>query len=709
MEDDDKEPAPVAEVSQTKVFLSYSRNDLAFALRVQMALTARRIEVFRDVDDTLPSEEWWKRLKELIDSADSVVFLLTTHSAASKVCAEEVAYAVEQGKRVFPAVISTVNWADVPDGLAKRQSVFLTEDFESNIEKLATGLLTDIEWVREHTRLQGLAIEWNEHGRRASDRLRGRSLDEAERWMARRPADLAAPGESLRDFLSTSRKAERQWSRRWLIGASSAALGSAALAGYALVQRNIAVSERNTAQAERDRALANLAISNAYDARGRDAAEAMNHALNAWRLQPGDDAHRAVLRCYYDPDAFPARLIKAQSNTFDTTDSWFSASFFPDSQRILARDLSRPASVLVIGLDGSSTEIPLGSDKSNIARTVPRMAPDGQSFAVYQPQRNLVSVRAIDGAEKASIQASGVEVLIFSNDSAQLAFGWSAGGKNGVSITSPSGGQVVVFDELTNRADDLAFSPDGSALAIAADKKLWLIGSNGRLDAVIEHPDYVTGVAYSPKGETIATTCWDAIPRLWWSKEKTIVKAYKGHSSRTYSPRFSPDGKWLATASWDGTVRVWNGGPNLSVSANKTLPIPKIGSGYNNVEWSPNGRWLATAGNDKSLAIWDMQTPRWAKDGGLDRFVNGSPLDWLARGYALGTGYRSITVTTGSVRLVDLPIEFKDRIWRGKFTPRGGLVETNAGLYFPFHPDVIETVVFEQGQFGRLKRVRLSG
>ena len=87
-------------------------------------LEARGIEVLRDVEDTLPGEEWWRRLQSLIGAADAIVFVLSRRSVESKVCRDEVAYGEELKKRIFPAVIEDVDWASVPPGLAARHSVF---------------------------------------------------------------------------------------------------------------------------------------------------------------------------------------------------------------------------------------------------------------------------------------------------------------------------------------------------------------------------------------------------------------------------------------------------------------------------------------------------------------------------------------------------------------------------------------------------------
>jgi hypothetical protein len=50
-------------------------------------LRARYFGVFKDTDDILPTEEWKERLEQLIEEADTIVFLLSPHSATSEVCA----------------------------------------------------------------------------------------------------------------------------------------------------------------------------------------------------------------------------------------------------------------------------------------------------------------------------------------------------------------------------------------------------------------------------------------------------------------------------------------------------------------------------------------------------------------------------------------------------------------------------------------------
>jgi WD40 repeat protein len=297
-----------------------------------------------------------------------------------------------------------------------------------------------------------------------------------------------------------------------------------------------------------------------------------------------------------------------------------------------------------------------------------------------------------------------IEVAAFSKDGKKVATAGRLGTRYGVTVYDLQGSELVRFDDFTNSINDLAFSPDGNALAVAADKAAWV----KRLDTgeawKIPHPDYVTGVAFSPNGETVATTCWDGLPRLWQYKSKRLIKSYKGHTSRTYSPRFSPDGQWLATASWDGTARIWWGSPNLVEVPVKTLPARE--GGLNTVSWSPDGRWLATTG-DKALTLWDVKTHRYETDTSMTHSGFTSLLNWEGKAYSLRGGYRGIEASYQDILLGKLEIEFHDMIYEGTFSDNGLYVLVDewpiGKRAYPFHPQVIQYLVFGATRFGPVK------
>ena len=235
---------------KTRVFLSYSRKDAAFAVWLRERLEKDGIEVYRDVDDTLPSEQWWARLQQLIGDADTILFVLSGHSAASTVCAQEVAHAQSLNKRIFPAVIAEVDWSDVPAGLAKVHGIHFRADGtqEAAVQQLISALLVDIGWVREHTRLLQRAQRWDGRGRARTELLSGRSLREAEAWLAAQPGSAEAPTNLHRAYIQAGRQRATQQQRNRFLGLAVGILAAAAAAGLVLWNQQIAKQQSLQAQ-----------------------------------------------------------------------------------------------------------------------------------------------------------------------------------------------------------------------------------------------------------------------------------------------------------------------------------------------------------------------------------------------------------------------------------------------------------------------------
>jgi hypothetical protein len=201
-----------------RVFLSYSRHDQPMSDWLRQGLQAADIEVFRDIENTLPGEEWWRRLTGLIALADTVVFLMSPRSSASKVCADEIEYARSLNKRILPVVIENIDWRSVPEGLAKIHSVYITDPAkrESGFADVISAIKTNIDWVREHTRLLDRARQWQAKGRLSAELLTGPALEEAESWLTQRPPLTEGPTNLHQDYIKTSRDAERAEQERRL-------------------------------------------------------------------------------------------------------------------------------------------------------------------------------------------------------------------------------------------------------------------------------------------------------------------------------------------------------------------------------------------------------------------------------------------------------------------------------------------------------------
>lgn len=232
--------------TQTRVFLSYSRRDKDFVMHLADALRANDIAVFLDVDDIVPAEDWRARLEGLIQQADVVVFALSPSSLASEVCGWELEVAARLNKRLIPVVHHDVNDADTPAAIARLNYIFARQqdDFAAACNALCDAVATNIEWIREHTRLGELAGRWQQQSQSAALVLRGEELAAAEQWLAEQPNKAPAPTKLHHSLISSSRLAANKRQRYWLVGAISIAIFAGSLAVWAEFNRRQAVAER---------------------------------------------------------------------------------------------------------------------------------------------------------------------------------------------------------------------------------------------------------------------------------------------------------------------------------------------------------------------------------------------------------------------------------------------------------------------------------
>jgi formylglycine-generating enzyme required for sulfatase activity len=194
-----------------KVFISYSRKDLAFADRLVDALIRRGFDVLIDRRDLPKLQDWERELLGFIRHVDTVIFIVSSNALKSKICAWEVEQVRLHAKRLAPVVIENVDSASIPKEIARINYMFFLDDsaFEERCDELARALNTDNEWLKEHTRLGYLARRWVERGRPEEALIRGRDLDEADAWAARKPREAPIVTDQQREFLLAGRAAER--------------------------------------------------------------------------------------------------------------------------------------------------------------------------------------------------------------------------------------------------------------------------------------------------------------------------------------------------------------------------------------------------------------------------------------------------------------------------------------------------------------------
>jgi hypothetical protein len=195
-----------------KVFISYSRKDGDFAEDLVAALEACGFTPYLDRHDVAPGEPWEERLERLILEADTVVFVLSPNSVASERCEWELEKTEQLGKRILPVVQRTVPEETVPQRLRRLNYIFFSEGhhFGAGLRSLARTLNTDLDWIREHTRLGETAARWHARGRPEELLLRGHDIEEARRWLANRPREAPEPSDLQRAYILESEKQDRE-------------------------------------------------------------------------------------------------------------------------------------------------------------------------------------------------------------------------------------------------------------------------------------------------------------------------------------------------------------------------------------------------------------------------------------------------------------------------------------------------------------------
>ena len=90
------------------VFVSYSRKDIEFAKRLTGELKISNLEFWVDWEGIPPTVDFMKKIEKGIEESDIFLFLVSPDSVKSKVCGEEIAHAVKNGKRLIPLIVRDV-------------------------------------------------------------------------------------------------------------------------------------------------------------------------------------------------------------------------------------------------------------------------------------------------------------------------------------------------------------------------------------------------------------------------------------------------------------------------------------------------------------------------------------------------------------------------------------------------------------------------
>jgi WD40 repeat protein/serine/threonine protein kinase len=260
-----------------------------------------------------------------------------------------------------------------------------------------------------------------------------------------------------------------------------------------------------------------------------------------------------------------------------------------------------------------------------------RYSPDGKYVATSDGDGNVKVTDVHSGSEVASISPNKLgffplKVAIFSVDfhPGNGQWDWNNPVHRQLAIGSFSlqGGKILLWDPKTNEVNaqfhghkslitGIAFSPNGELLASVGwgsydsqgEVKLWDVKTQQEIVQIKGHDSPVRGVAFAPDGKSIATASMDMTVKIWNVANGKLTHTLAGHAGAVFNVAFSPVGNRLGSASTDGTVRLWD-----TETWETTHTLGGHFGTVNGVAFSPDGKRIASAGWEKTVRVWDVQS-----------------------------------------------------------------------------------------------------
>lgn len=118
-------------------FLSYSRSDQEFALRLAAFVRSHGISLWVDQLDIRPSEHWDRAIERAVTNCRGIVVILSPRSVASDNVADEISFALDGEKSVLPVMIERCS---LPLRITRMQVIDATADYEKALEQCVAEL-----------------------------------------------------------------------------------------------------------------------------------------------------------------------------------------------------------------------------------------------------------------------------------------------------------------------------------------------------------------------------------------------------------------------------------------------------------------------------------------------------------------------------------------------------------------------------------------
>lgn len=237
-------------------FISYSRKDLEFVRRLFDGLQRIGHDTWIDWEGIPYSGDWWTEIQDGIISANNFIFVLSPNSLSSRVCNLELAFAIENGKRILPILYQPIDektirgeWFGTDwEGTAHQNWILLQsinwiqfdeDNFDRSFQELVAALSADITYIAKHTQLLNRANDWKAKNQSSDFLLRGEELTAAQQWLADSKAKQPQPTLLVQEYISTSKQYHEASRQRFIRLALVGSFITTGVLGFVLLMQSM--------------------------------------------------------------------------------------------------------------------------------------------------------------------------------------------------------------------------------------------------------------------------------------------------------------------------------------------------------------------------------------------------------------------------------------------------------------------------------------
>jgi len=272
-----------------------------------------------------------------------------------------------------------------------------------------------------------------------------------------------------------------------------------------------------------------------------------------------------------------------------------SATFSPDGKRILT-------------LSADGTGILWDTSTGRLSFSFREQDPglNWCTTGTFSPDGRRIILGKSDGTAKVRDAATRAELLELSSTNA------------GVScVASSADGQRIAVAHWNNRVT-IWSAETGRELLMVAGYPL-KPSRHGK------HPNVgIAAVAFSPRGEWLATGGEDRLVGIWDANTGVAWRAFKGHTDAIESVSISPDGQRIVSGSEDGTAKIWQASAEQDL-----LMLDTNAAEIVSVSFSWDGQRIVVGRTNATIGVFDsagaLVSPTLTGDLGSIRAVAVSP------------------------------------------------------------------------------------